>query len=135
MSDQRRRFRADRGWPFIMHSKAYVLSFSEGLVEELARTGVRVTCLCPGPTVTEFAEKSGPRREHKLMKFQAHDGRPSGRVRLCYQAFRKGKFLVIPGALNYVGTVAAHIGPRAWLTACKLAGWLNKCKRVVLCHN
>lgn len=35
-------------------SKAYVLSFSEALHEELRGTGVRVTCLCPGPTATDF---------------------------------------------------------------------------------
>ena len=37
-------------------TKAYVLSFSEALADELALSGVKVTCLCPGPTLTEFAE-------------------------------------------------------------------------------
>ena len=41
-----------------------------------------------------------------------------------YRAFRSGKFLVIPGAKNYIGTLGAHIGPR-WLDLRKIAGWLN----------
>jgi short-subunit dehydrogenase len=40
-------------------SKAFVLSFSEALSEELKGTGVSVTVLCPGPTETEFATKAG----------------------------------------------------------------------------
>ena len=36
-------------------TKAYVISFSEALADELAASGLTVTCLCPGPTVTEFA--------------------------------------------------------------------------------
>jgi len=40
-------------------SKAYVLSFSEALYEELRNEGVRVTCLCPGYTATNFAKNNG----------------------------------------------------------------------------
>ncbi|MEZ4388531.1 MAG: SDR family NAD(P)-dependent oxidoreductase [Candidatus Krumholzibacteriia bacterium] len=39
-------------------TKAYVLSLSEALAVELAGTGVSVTALCPGATVTEFAEQA-----------------------------------------------------------------------------
>jgi short-subunit dehydrogenase len=40
-------------------SKAYVLSFTEALHHELARRGVRVTVLCPGPVPTEFQARAG----------------------------------------------------------------------------
>src|SRR4029078_6955119 len=40
-------------------SKAYVLSFSEALWEEARGTGVHVSCLCPGPTVSNFRERAG----------------------------------------------------------------------------
>ena len=40
-------------------SKAYVLSLSEAIANEVARTGVTVTALCPGPTVTGFASHAG----------------------------------------------------------------------------
>ena len=39
-------------------SKAYVLSFSEALAEELEGTGVTVTCLCPGPVKTNFQKRA-----------------------------------------------------------------------------
>ena len=38
--------------------KAYVLSFSQAIAEELRGTGVTVTCLCPGATATGFAERA-----------------------------------------------------------------------------
>ena len=40
-------------------TKAFVLSFSEALHEELKRHGIKVSCLCPGPTRTEFGEVAG----------------------------------------------------------------------------
>ena len=42
-------------------TKAYVLSFSEALAEELGGTGVTVSCLAPGPTATEFADAADMR--------------------------------------------------------------------------
>lgn len=40
-------------------SKAFVLSFSEALWEEARGTGVKVSCLCPGPTKSKFRERAG----------------------------------------------------------------------------
>lgn len=40
-------------------SKAFVLSFSQALWEEARDTGVQVSCLCPGPTVSQFRERAG----------------------------------------------------------------------------
>src|SRR5207302_5448034 len=40
-------------------TKAYVLSFSEAIADELRNTGVKVTALCPGPTATGFADAAG----------------------------------------------------------------------------
>ena len=40
-------------------TKAFVLSFTEALHEELKPHGINVSCLCPGPTRTEFGEVAG----------------------------------------------------------------------------
>ena len=40
-------------------TKAFVLSLSEALHEELKPHGIKVSCLCPGPTRTEFGEVAG----------------------------------------------------------------------------
>jgi uncharacterized protein len=40
-------------------TKAFVLSFSEALYEELKSLGISVSCVCPGPTATEFAQRAG----------------------------------------------------------------------------
>ena len=43
-------------------TKAYVESFTEALAEEVRGTALRVSCLCPGPTGTGFAEAAGATR-------------------------------------------------------------------------
>ena len=65
-------------------TKAYVISFSEALADELAATGVTVSCLCPGPTVTEFAEtaKMGDALLFRLQTMTAQAGRPDRLPRL-----------------------------------------------------
>lgn len=52
-------FQPGPGMAVYYASKAFVLSFSEALHEEVRHSGVRVTALCPGPTRTEFAGIAG----------------------------------------------------------------------------
>jgi hypothetical protein len=52
-------FQAGPGMAVYFATKAYVLSFTEALHEELRRHGIKVSCLCPGPTATEFGEVAG----------------------------------------------------------------------------
>ena len=47
-------FCPSRALPFIAATKAYVLSFSRALNQELKKRGIRVTAVCPGPVKTEF---------------------------------------------------------------------------------
>ncbi|MGE5405570.1 MAG: SDR family NAD(P)-dependent oxidoreductase, partial [Candidatus Saccharibacteria bacterium] len=78
-------------------TKAYVLSFSEALAEELKGTGVTVTTLCPGPTETGFASRAG--MEHVgLFKFGVMDSRTVAEVG--YKAMLKGKGAVVAGLQN-----------------------------------
>jgi short-subunit dehydrogenase len=101
-------------------TKAYVISLSEALHDELAGRGVKLTCLCPGPTETEFAataemEKS---RMFKLRPMTAEQV-----ARIGYRAFRRGKLLVVTGWMNYLGTLGARYSPR--FVARGIAKWLN----------
>jgi len=91
-------------------SKAYVLSFSEALSNELQGTGVTVTTLCPGPTQTGF-EKAASLQESGLFKTMkpaiATDVALFG-----YKALMKGKTMVIYGWLNKLMVFANRITPR-----------------------
>ncbi|GHC61241.1 SDR family NAD(P)-dependent oxidoreductase [Ulvibacter litoralis] len=79
-------------------SKAYILSFSEAIANELKGTGVTVTVLCPGQTKTCFQEVVSEGNTDNKIHFNM--GCPAD-VALCgYKAMLKGKTVVIPGALN-----------------------------------
>ncbi len=92
-------------------SKSYVLSFSEALACELAGSGVTVSCLCPGPTRTDFQRRAGmehTRLVHALSMMDA--GQVAHRA---YEDLMKGKRIIIPGLLNKIGTVLARIVPHS----------------------
>jgi uncharacterized protein len=93
-------------------TKAYVLFFSEALAEETAGTGVRVTCLAPGPTATEFAAASGMEKK-LLFRLGTMDARSVARAG--YNGFRRGRTLVIPGLKNRLGAFAVRFAPRKWV--------------------
>ncbi len=86
-------------------TKAYVLSFSEALSNELQGTGVTMTCLCPGPTKTGF-EEHAHLGQSKLFKHGTMDAQTV--VRAGLDACMKGKTLVIPGWKNRVGAFATR---------------------------
>ncbi len=89
-------------------TKAYVLSFSEGIARELKGTGVTVTCLCPGPTKTQFA-KTAHMESSRLFKGSVMDA-PTVALR-GYSALCAGKKLVVPGIRNRVGAFATRFVP------------------------
>jgi short-subunit dehydrogenase len=91
-------------------SKAYVLSFSEGIANELEGSGVTVTVLCPGPTTSGF-QAAAKLEESKLMAGKtlatsrqvAEDG---------YRAMMAGKTVAIPGLSNKVLAQMPRFLPR-----------------------
>ncbi len=95
-------------------TKAYVLSFSEALAEELRNTGVTVTTLCPGPTVTGFQKRAG--MEHAPIGGRMVTGNAVSVARAGYGGMMRGRRVVIPGLVNRVGTMLPRFLPRALAT-------------------
>jgi uncharacterized protein len=91
-------------------TKAFVLSFSEALAEELAGTPLKVTCLAPGPTATGFGAVSGMDNSFifKLGAMNATAVAQAG-----YRGFRRGKVVVIPGLKNKLGAFSVRFAPRS----------------------
>ena len=79
-------------------SKAYVLSFSEALWEEARSTGVHVTCLCPGPTVSKFRERAGTGKTRLARASKAMDSAPVARAG--YEAWKRNQRVIVTGARN-----------------------------------
>ncbi|WP_299282237.1 SDR family oxidoreductase [uncultured Tateyamaria sp.] len=95
-------------------TKAYVLSLSEAVAEELRGTNVTITALCPGATATNFfeeADMSGVR----LLKL-AKPMKASDVAELGWLEARIGKRIVVPGAMNKVFAFLPRVSPRALTT-------------------
>ena len=91
-------------------TKAYVLSLSVGLAEEVASSGVTVTALCPGPTATGFTDRADM-GESKLMAgglMSAADVAAHG-----YRQMMSGKRIVTPGAKNKAIALVPRVVSRA----------------------
>ncbi len=98
--------------------KAYVLSFSQAITEELRGTGVTVTCLCPGATATGFADRANANATH-LFKLMPVADSPSV-AHAGYRGMLQGRDLVIPGLFNNL----VALGPR--LTPRRLLIWISR---------
>jgi short-subunit dehydrogenase len=93
-------------------SKAYVLSFSVALAVEMEGTGVTVTALCPGPSPTGFAERAGVERT-PLFKTEWFSTDPGAVARAGYEGMRRGKPIVVPGAIHKAHDLAVRLVPRS----------------------
>ena len=94
-------------------TKAYVLSLSESLAEELAGTGVSVTALCPGVTATNMVanaqEKSGGLKFPSFIVGDVERVAAQG-----YRACLKGDVICVPGSVNLAATLTGRATPK-WL--------------------
>ncbi len=79
-------------------SKAYVLSFSEAMWEEARGTGVHVSCLCPGPTVSKFRERAGTGKTNLGKRSNAVPSAPVARAG--YNAWKQNRAVIVTGAAN-----------------------------------
>jgi short-subunit dehydrogenase len=90
-------------------TKAFVLSWSEALAYELRNTGVRVTCVCPGPTATEFFEVAAV---NPAMARLPHVMSAEALVARTLAAFDGGRAVVVPGAINWLTAFVTRLFPR-----------------------
>jgi len=98
-------------------TKAFVLSFTEALHEELKPHGIRVSCLCPGPTHTEFGEVAGF-GGNGLFDRVAMSARAV--VETGLKGLDRNHAVVVPGWMNKVTAASTRFAPR--LIVRKIAG-------------
>jgi uncharacterized protein len=87
--------------------KAFLLSFSSSLENELHGTGVTVTVYCPGVTQTEFRSRAGIRQKRQAAGMTAEAA-----ARIAYIETLRGKHIVVPGFINRLYVfLAQHLPP------------------------
>ena len=91
-------------------SKAYVLSFTEALAEELHGTGVTATALCPGPTASGFQAAAGMERSKLVVDRKLPTATEV--AAFGYRAMQRGDVVAVPGARNKVLAASIRFAPR-----------------------
>jgi short-subunit dehydrogenase len=91
-------------------SKAYVLSFSEAIADELRGTGVTVTVLCPGATETGFQKRADMENSRLVQGRRIMD--PTSVARAGYKAMMQGKAVEVPGLGNKAVPFFVRLAPR-----------------------
>ena len=92
-------------------TKAYVVSFSEAIAEELRDTGVTVSALCPGPTKTGFADAAEMGNSRLFTAFGVADA--ADVAEYGYESLMRGKRLAIHGMRNKIVAQSNRFAPRA----------------------
>jgi len=103
-------------------TKAYVISFTEAIANEVRNSGVTVTCFCPGATNTGFAERAG---NDKSRLFKQLGAMNVEKVALDgYRAVMEGRGLVISGSHNWLVAQSTRFAPRKLITA--ISRWISE---------
>ena len=102
-------------------SKAFVVSFSEALREELKNDNVVVSCLCPGPTRTNFEKNANLQKSYMFKKMDTCSAEYVARIG--YNALMKGKSLVTSGFPNKIVVFLTRLSPR--IINATVSGWIN----------
>lgn len=95
-------------------TKAFVLSFSEAIANELKGTGVTVTALCPGPTTSGFQEQAKMEDSGLVKGKKMMDARTVAEAG--YKGLMAGKTIVIPGFMNSLMARSVGFVPRSMIT-------------------
>jgi short-subunit dehydrogenase len=110
-------FQPGPGMAVYFATKAYVLSFTEALHEELKPHGIKVSALCPGPTRTEFGAVAGFGDKGAFDRYSAD---AASVVRAGLEGLNSNRAVVVPGLLNKVGAASTRFVPRPLVR--KIAG-------------
>jgi len=103
-------------------TKAYVISFSEAIANEVHNSGVTVTCFCPGATHTGFAKRAG---NDKSRVFQQFGAMSAEKVALDgYRAVMEGRTLAISGVQNWIVAQSTRFAPRKLVAA--ISRWVSE---------
>jgi short-subunit dehydrogenase len=103
-------FQPGPGMAVYFATKAFVLSFSEAVHEEVKKQGVIVSALCPGPTATEFGAVAGFGPSSASSKLAADS---ASVVKTGLDGLERGKAIVIPGIGNKATAQAHRFFPRS----------------------
>lgn len=95
-------------------TKAYVLSLSEAVADELRSTRVTVTALCPGATQTEFFKADAAEKSNFLTRMPLPTA--ASVARAGWQGMKAGRRIVIPGLNNKISAFLPRLLPRSWTT-------------------
>lgn len=104
-------------------SKAFVLSFSEALAEELSGSGIVVSALCPGPVATQFQQRAGVSRKRRISRYL----RPMSARQVAEAGFaglQRQQRVIIPGIGNKLQVQLVRWAPRRLVT--HIAGLLQR---------
>jgi short-subunit dehydrogenase len=112
-------FQPGPGMAVYFATKAYVLSFTEALHEELKPFGIKVSALCPGPTRTEFGQVAGFTKD----TFDRLSMDSAKVVEIGLKALARNKAVAIAGTVNKIGAQSTRFVPRAVVR--KIAGALK----------
>lgn len=113
-------FQPGPGMAVYFATKAFVLSFSEALHEEVKKDGVIVSALCPGPTATEFGEVAGFKGHPIVDPLTAKSDEV---VKAGLAGLDAGRAIVVPGLANKVGAQGYRFLPRNLLR--RIAGTIK----------
>jgi len=103
-------------------TKAYVISFSEAIANEVRNAGVTVTCFCPGATHTGFGRRAGNDQTRVFKQFGAMGAE---KVALDgYRAVMEGRTLAISGLHNWALAQSTRFAPRKMVTA--ISRWVSE---------
>lgn len=92
-------------------TKSFVLSFSRGLRQELSKTNVSVTCVCPGATDTDFVKRAQV-SEKGLKAADKVNMMPEDVAKIAVQSMLAGKAEVITGIINKLGAFMVWLLPK-----------------------